>query len=52
MTQIPPMYSALKVDGKSCMSLARAGKEVERQARPVHDSRNSGGQGSSFPGCG
>lgn len=33
--QIPPMYSALKVDGKKLCDLARAGKEVERQARPV-----------------
>ena len=37
--QIPPMYSALKVDGKRLYELARAGKIVERQARPVviHD---------------
>ena len=37
--QIPPMYSALKVNGKKLYELARAGKEVERQARPVtiHD---------------
>ena len=33
--QIPPMYSALKVDGKKLYELARAGKEVERQARRV-----------------
>ena len=33
--QIPPMYSALKVDGKKLYELARAGKEVERQARMV-----------------
>lgn len=33
--QIPPMYSALKVDGKKLYELARAGKEVERKARPV-----------------
>ena len=33
--QIPPMYSALKVDGKKLYELARAGKEVERQARQV-----------------
>lgn len=33
--QVPPMYSALKVDGKKLYELARAGKEVERQARPV-----------------
>ncbi|MCI8516453.1 MAG: tRNA pseudouridine(55) synthase TruB [Hungatella sp.] len=33
--QIPPMYSALKVDGKKLYELARAGKVVERQPRPV-----------------
>ena len=33
--QIPPMYSALKVDGKKLYELAREGKEVERKARPV-----------------
>ena len=33
--QIPPMYSALKVGGKKLYELAREGKSVERQARPV-----------------
>jgi tRNA pseudouridine55 synthase len=33
--QIPPMYSALKVDGKRLYELARQGKEIERKARPV-----------------
>ncbi|MDE7330663.1 MAG: tRNA pseudouridine(55) synthase TruB [Lachnospiraceae bacterium] len=33
--QIPPMYSALKVDGRKLYELARAGKEVERTPRPV-----------------
>ena len=33
--QIPPMYSALKVDGKKLCELARAGREVERQPRMV-----------------
>lgn len=33
--QIPPMYSALKVNGKKLYELARQGREVERQARPV-----------------
>lgn len=32
--QIPPMYSALKVNGKKLYELARAGKEVERAGRP------------------
>ena len=34
--QIPPMYSALKVNGKKLYELAREGIEVERQPRPVH----------------
>ena len=33
--QIPPMYSALKVNGKKLYELAREGKEVERQPRHV-----------------
>ena len=33
--RIPPMYSALKVNGQKLCDLARAGKEVERKARPV-----------------
>lgn len=33
--QIPPMYSALKVNGKKLYELAREGKEVERQPRRV-----------------
>ena len=33
--QIPPMYSALKKDGKPLYELARAGVEVERKARRV-----------------
>lgn len=33
--QVPPMYSALKVDGKKLYELARQGKEVERKPRPV-----------------
>lgn len=33
--QIPPMYSALKVNGKKLYELARAGKVIEREARPV-----------------
>ena len=33
--QIPPMYSAIKVDGKKLYDLARKGKEVERKPRPV-----------------
>lgn len=33
--QIPPMYSAIKVDGKRLYELARDGKEVERKPREV-----------------
>lgn len=33
--QVPPMYSALKVNGKRLYELAREGKVVERAARPV-----------------
>lgn len=33
--QIPPMYSALKVNGKKLCDLARAGREVERKSRRV-----------------
>ncbi len=33
--QVPPMYSALKVNGKKLYELAREGKVVERQPRPV-----------------
>ena len=34
--QVPPMYSALKKDGKKLYEYARQGIEVEREARPVH----------------
>lgn len=33
--QIPPMYSAIKIQGKKLYELARAGKEIERKPRPV-----------------
>lgn len=33
--QIPPMYSALKVNGKKLYELAREGKTIERKSRPV-----------------
>lgn len=33
--QIPPMYSAIKVDGRKLCDLAREGEEVKREARPV-----------------
>ena len=34
--QVPPMYSALKVDGQPLYKRARAGEQVDRAARPVH----------------
>ena len=33
--QIPPMYSALKVNGQKLCDIARKGRQVERQPRPV-----------------
>jgi len=35
-TQIPPMYSALKKDGKALYQLAREGIEIEREARNIN----------------
>ena len=37
--QIPPMYSAIKVQGQRLYKLARAGKEIEREARTVEIQR-------------
>ena len=37
--QTPPMYSAIKLDGKRLYKLARSGIEVERQPRKVEMSR-------------
>lgn len=34
--QVPPMYSAIKINGQKLVDLARKGREVERKARPVH----------------
>ena len=33
--QVPPMYSALKINGQKLYDLARKGREVERQPRPI-----------------
>ena len=33
--QIPPMYSAIKINGQKLYDLARQGREVERKPRPV-----------------
>lgn len=37
--QLPPMFSAIKVNGKKLCDLARSGKEVERKPRPAHIER-------------
>lgn len=33
--QLPPMYSAVKIDGQPLYALARAGQTIERQPRPI-----------------
>lgn len=35
ISQIPPMYSAIKVNGKKLYDLARSGIEIERKGRPI-----------------
>ncbi|GAE04826.1 tRNA pseudouridine(55) synthase TruB [Paenibacillus sp. JCM 10914] len=35
ISQVPPMYSAVKINGKRLYELAREGKTVERQSRTV-----------------
>ncbi len=35
ISQIPPMYSAIKIDGKKLYELAREGKTVEREPRKI-----------------
>ena len=35
ISQIPPMFSAIKINGQKLYDLARQGKEVERKARTV-----------------
>lgn len=39
IVQIPPMYSAIKVNGKKLYEYARAGETVERPKRHVHIAR-------------
>ena len=34
--QVPPMYSAVKVNGKKLYELARQGKEIERTPKQIH----------------
>ena len=56
--QIPPMFSALKVQGKRLYELARDGKEIPREARVIHvseihliDYDESSGEGSFLLCC-
>lgn len=48
--QVPPMYSALKVDGRKLCDLARKGREVERQPRPIviHELKPLGEEAEGF----
>lgn len=48
--QVPPMYSALKHQGKKLYELAREGKQVERAARrvSVYDARLLSFEGTAF----
>lgn len=39
ISQLPPMYSAIKINGKKLYELARRGEEVERRPRLVNISR-------------
>ena len=48
--QVPPMVSAIQVDGRRLHELARDGIEVEREARPVTVHRFEVGD-STDPGC-
>ena len=34
-TQVPPMYSAIKINGKKLYEIAREGREIERKAREI-----------------
>lgn len=49
-TQLPPMYSAVRIGGKRLYEMARKGREVERQPRPIEISRLevTGRHGSDF----
>ncbi|MEC4766059.1 tRNA pseudouridine(55) synthase TruB [Halomonas sp. CUBES01] len=50
INQVPPMYSALKHQGKKLYELAREGKQVERAARrvSVYDARLLSFEGTAF----
>jgi tRNA pseudouridine55 synthase len=36
MLQIPPMYAAIKIDGRRLYEYARVGDEILREPRPIH----------------
>ena len=36
ISQIPPMYSAIKINGQKLYKIARKGKEIEREPRNIH----------------
>ena len=48
--QVPPMYSAIKVNGQRLYKIARRGEEIEREARPVTVSAAEilGGEGADW----
>lgn len=48
--QLPPMYSAIKIGGQKLYELARKGKQIERQPRPVtiHALELLGGSGNEW----
>jgi len=48
--QVPPMYSAIRVNGQRLYDLARQGKTVERKARPVtiHEAELLSGEGADY----
>lgn len=48
--QVPPMVSSVKVGGRRLHELARAGVEVEREARPVHIAAFTVTDGLGSPG--
>ena len=37
--QVPPQFSAVKIDGQRAYAMARAGEEVDIAARPLHVAR-------------
>lgn len=48
--QLPPMYSAIKVNGRRLYDIARSGGEVERKKRPItiHDISLAGCEGGDY----